>query len=99
MKTYKSHFIEKESDVTIISESNSAIERAKKSFFYQRNILEKYAYKNKNFLTSFSPIRVDSDKKIIKIMAEAGYICDVGPMASVAGAIADIMVEIMQQEG
>ncbi|MBY9007015.1 MAG: UPF0280 family protein [Candidatus Lokiarchaeota archaeon] len=97
MKTYKLHFKEKESDVTIISESNSAIKKAKKSFFYQRNVLEKYAYKNKEFLTSFSPIKVESNEKIINIMAEAGYLCDVGPMASVAGAIADIMVEVMQK--
>ncbi|MBN1217201.1 MAG: UPF0280 family protein [Candidatus Lokiarchaeota archaeon] len=99
METFKHHFIEKESDVTIISESNSAIQRAKESFFYQRNILEKFLYKNKEFLTSFSPIKVDSNDQIIKIMMKASYLCDVGPMASVAGAFADIMVEVMQQEG
>ena len=92
MKTYKSHFKEKESDVTIISESQSAIMKAKETFYYQRKVIETYGYKNKDFITSFSPINVESNEKIINIMAEAAYLCDVGPMASVAGAIADLMV-------
>ncbi|MFX1313517.1 MAG: UPF0280 family protein [Promethearchaeota archaeon] len=96
MKTFKTHFSEKQSDITIISESKSAISRAKDTFFYHRNNLERYIKKDNNFLTSFSPVKVKTNLRIINLMAEVAYICDVGPMASVAGVLADLMLEAMK---
>ena len=55
----KYHFIEKESDLTIISESKQAILRAKDEFYYQRGILERYVKRHPRFLKSFSPIKVN----------------------------------------
>ncbi|MFX1258456.1 MAG: UPF0280 family protein [Promethearchaeota archaeon] len=98
MKVHRIHFSEKESDISIISESKNAILRAKKAFYYHRDILEKYVLKNNRFLTSFSPINVESEFKIINLMAEAAYLCDVGPMAGVAGALADLMLEAMKSK-
>jgi len=97
MKVFKYHFIEKESDVTIISESIKAIKRAKKTFFYHRKCLEDFIKENEVFLTSFSPIEVQSNHEIINLMTEAAFSCDVGPMATVAGALADLMLKIMKQ--
>ena len=96
MKIYKTHFSEKESDITIISDSKKAILRAKESFYFHRKNLERYIAKEKHFLNSFSPVKVKSNFKIINNMAEAAEICDVGPMASVAGALADLMLETMK---
>jgi len=96
LKTFKTHFSEKESDITIISESKSAILRAKTTFYFHRNNLERYIKKNNNFLTSFSPVKVKTSLRIINLMAEVVYICDVGPMASVAGVLADLMLEAMK---
>ena len=95
MKPYKYHFSEKESDVTIISESRQAILRAKEAFYYHRKILEKYVLKDHQFLKSFSPVKVTTDDVIIKLMAETAFLCNVGPMATVAGALADLMLERM----
>ncbi|MFX1303219.1 MAG: UPF0280 family protein [Promethearchaeota archaeon] len=95
MKTYKTRFTEKESDITIISDSKKAIMKAKESFYFHRKNLERYITKDTHFLTSFSPVKVKSDLKIINIMAEVAEICDVGPMASVAGALADLMLDVM----
>ncbi len=95
MIKYKLHFKERESDVTIISESKEAIIKAKKTFYHHRKILEKYILKNNRFLKSFSPVKVKTDKKIINLMAEAAYLCEVGPMATVAGALADLMLKTM----
>ncbi|MHA2474851.1 MAG: UPF0280 family protein, partial [Promethearchaeota archaeon] len=89
MKVYKSHFSEKESDITIISESKNAIQRAKNSFFQHRKELEKYVEENDQFLKS-------TDLKIINKMAEVAWVCDVGPMAAVAGVLADLMLESMK---
>ena len=96
MKTYKFHFSEKESDITVISESKIAILRAKEAFYYHRDILEKYVLTDKQFLKSFSPVKVKTDKVIINLMADVGFLCDVGPMATVAGALADLMLEKMK---
>lgn len=96
MKTYKTRFLEKESDITIISELKNAIIRAKKSFYFHRKNLEKYVQKDRQFLNSFTPVKVDTNFKIIKIMAEVAELCDVGPMAAVAGALADVMLETMK---
>ena len=96
MKTYKTRFSEKESDITIISDSKKAILIAKKSFFYHRRDLEKYIAKDKHFLNSFTPVQIKSDLRIINIMAKAADMCDVGPMAAVAGALADLMLISMK---
>ncbi len=96
MNKFSYHFIEKESDVTIISESKKAIKLAIKSFYKHRTILEKFVYKNEIFLKSLSPIKVKEPPKIIKLMVRYSEICDVGPMATVAGALADIMVKEMK---
>lgn len=98
MKTYKIHFIEKESDITIISESKEAILRAKKELYFHRHILEKYIVKNKTFLTTFSPIKVNTKHLIINRMAQAASLCNVGPMATVAGALADLMMISMKNK-
>jgi ApbE superfamily uncharacterized protein (UPF0280 family) len=98
LKVYKTHFLEQESDITIISESKTAIKRAKESFYMHRRNLENYILNNKAFLTSFSPIRVSTELKIINKMADAAYICDVGPMAAVAGALADLMLDVMKYQ-
>jgi len=98
LKIYKYHFIEKESDITLISESKSAILKAKEGFFRHRKILEKYVTLNNKFLTSFSPIRIKTEFKIVDLMSEASILCEVGPMATVAGAFADIMMDLMKEE-
>lgn len=98
MKTYKSHFTEKESDITIISDLKSAISKARTAFYHHRKILEKYVTKHETFLTSFSPVSVNTAYKIVKLMADAAYLFDVGPMAAVAGAFADLMVKEMKEK-
>ena len=98
MIRYKYHFSEKESEITIISESKKAIQRAKTVFYHNRRLLEKYIIKDNNFLKSFTPIKVKTNLRIINLMAEAAYLCDVGPMAAVAGALADIMLESMKSK-
>ncbi|MFW9773953.1 MAG: UPF0280 family protein [Candidatus Thorarchaeota archaeon] len=96
MQIYKFHFIEKQSNITIISESKHIILRAKKEFYYQRQLLEDYISHHKEFLTSFSPVRVQTEYEVVNLMAQGAFLCDVGPMATVAGAFADIMLKIMK---
>jgi hypothetical protein len=98
LKTYKTHFSEKESDITIISDSKKAIIKAKNSFYFHRKNLERYITKDKHFLTTFSPVKVKTNLKVINEMAKVAEICNVGPMASVAGVLADLMLDAMKRQ-
>ncbi|MHA1872182.1 MAG: hypothetical protein ACTSXF_14645, partial [Promethearchaeota archaeon] len=53
------------------------------------------------FKTTYSPMRVQAGEAgdIIERMVESSEICDVGPMAAVAGAFADCMEETMRSDG
>lgn len=93
---YRHHFSEKESDVTIISDSKQAILKAKEALSINRKELELYVSKHESFLTSFSPVKAAEDSsRIIDLMVDASERCGVGPMAAVAGALADLMLEAM----
>ncbi len=55
-----------------------------------RQILKKYIREHPEFLTSLEPIEVSDDApEIVFAMSEACKLAGVGPMAAVAGAIAD----------
>ena len=98
MKVLKYHFTEKESDVTIISDSKVAINHAKNAFYHNRTILENYINKHPLFERSFEPVKVFSSEPIIQIMAQASELYHVGPMAAIAGALADLMLLEMKSK-
>jgi ApbE superfamily uncharacterized protein (UPF0280 family) len=57
-----------------------------------RNILERYIERHPSFLTSLESIPINEDAPlIIKSMSEAAEKAGVGPMASVAGAMAEFI--------
>ena len=59
-----------------------------------RSILEKYIAGHPDFLTSLTPVGLESDAPlIVRDMAEAARKAGVGPMASIAGAIAQFIGE------
>jgi len=87
-------WIYKETDVLIKADSREAIDEAKRSIIRHRNDLERYIARNPMFRTSLEPIDVEvGAPKIAKLMAEAGRLADVGPMAAVAGTLAQLAVE------
>jgi len=57
-----------------------------------REALENYIGRHPSFLTSLEPIPVGDDApRIVKLMADSAEKAGVGPMASVAGAIAELV--------
>lgn len=55
----------------------------------QREVLEAYLRRRPGFATSLTPVDVEADApELVRRMAEAGRRAGVGPMAAVAGAIA-----------
>ena len=86
----------KESNVFFQSENHQAIEAAIKTFEYHRRRLENYVVLHPDFLHTLRSIDVDSNApRIVKIMIDATRPLDIGPMAAVAGALADLAVEVM----
>jgi ApbE superfamily uncharacterized protein (UPF0280 family) len=81
----------KETDLHIRAERNLE-SQSLESMERHRQPLENYIRENPFFLYTLESYEVEETApEIVKIMAEAGRIADVGPMAAVAGAIAELV--------
>jgi ApbE superfamily uncharacterized protein (UPF0280 family) len=89
----------KESSCTIISEREQGIEIAKSSIKRNYTLLENYMEDHPKFFHSLKPLIIKDGPKVVRLMAEASLKTDVGPMASVAGVIADLAVRDMVKIG
>ncbi len=57
-----------------------------------RSALEEYIREHPLFLHSLAPVEVENDvAEIVRVMAEAARLANVGPMAAVAGAVAEMV--------
>lgn len=91
MRTF-SRFSYRDADYRICTNN---LELVTGSIIKQREILEKYISTNPEFLSSLAPLPslADFAPEIAKRMQKASLFTDVGPMAAVAGAIAQLGVE------
>jgi len=96
---FKRTFELKESNCTIVTDKEQAIEAAIESIKLHRKQLENYIKTNQKFLISLKPVKIPADPLVAKLMAEAAEKADVGPMAAVAGVIADLAVQNMMAKG
>ena len=72
----------------------------KRYVFSIRKDLKNYILKNQDFLLSFEPIEVEEDVPlIVRTMADASNVSDVGPMACVAGSISQLSLDYLIGEG
>jgi ApbE superfamily uncharacterized protein (UPF0280 family) len=95
----KRNYNYKQSNCTIISDVEPALDAAVESITVHREKLGKYVVENPVFHHSFEPVIIDEGPKIVLLMAEAAQKAGVGPMAAVAGVIADLAVEAMANTG
>lgn len=98
MKTknlFKKTFQFKETNCTIIADNENAINKAISSIKHHRTQLEKYVQEHPKFLYSLQPILVKNGPRIAQLMADASEKANVGPMAAVAGVLADLAVKDM----
>lgn len=66
----------------------------------QRRLLERYVAANPRFLKSLEPVKVGADAPDVAVrMARAASVVGVGPMAAVAGAMAQMVVEAVVAAG
>jgi ApbE superfamily uncharacterized protein (UPF0280 family) len=87
--------VERETDLLISADKDMtkiALESTRK---FRRQV-ENYIERHRTFLTSLSPVDTSKDApQIVRQMAYAGKRADVGPMAAVAGAIAQFVGNIL----
>ncbi|RLF60882.1 MAG: UPF0280 family protein [Thermoplasmata archaeon] len=90
----------KETVVTIISDKREYIKKAKEEIIEARSRLEDYIIRNPLFKITLEPYECEKNApQIVKRMCEASKLAQVGPMASVAGAIAEYAVRAMVKSG
>jgi ApbE superfamily uncharacterized protein (UPF0280 family) len=96
---YREAFSLKESQCTVITDKPEAIKTAKDSIELHRRRLEAYIKTNPKFFHTLEPVPAPTKPLVAKLMAEAAEKANVGPMAAVAGVIADLAVKDMLSAG
>jgi len=99
MTLFKDAFQLKETKCTVIADKPEGIQTAKYSIKRHRRSLEAYIKTNPNFLDTLEPVPVPTAPLVAKLMAEAAENANVGPMAAVAGVLADLAVRDMLRAG
>jgi hypothetical protein len=99
----KEKFQLKQTVVTIVADARVHIENAKEAIRSHRRELERFIALNPFFRYALEPLDVDEcvgvPPEIARRMLEASAVANVGPMAAVAGVIADLAVEAMVDVG
>jgi ApbE superfamily uncharacterized protein (UPF0280 family) len=91
-----------ETDLYVLADSIIFKDVVCQSILKFRQCIESFIIKHPDFLTSFEPLYVNDDyllPDIIVDMLNAGRFAGVGPMASVAGAIAEYVAKDILQTG
>jgi hypothetical protein len=94
-KLFKEAFQIKETQGTIIADREQGIKTAVASLKRNRKALEDYAKRNPLFLITLEPVVAPVEPLVARLMAEAAEKANVGPMAAVAGVLADLAVQDM----
>lgn len=97
----REHFRLKETIVTLFAREREHIKAAKESIAEQRSYLEEFIGNDPFFMLTLEPydIQANDIPDIIKRMIKSSAAIGVGPMACVAGVIAELAVQAMIDAG
>jgi len=98
-KLFKEAFQIKETQCTIIADTQHGVKTAIASIQRNRKALENYVAHNSLFLYALEPVTAPTEPLVARLMAEAAEKANVGPMAAVAGVLADLAVKDMAAAG
>lgn len=96
---FKQVFQFKETNCFIISDKKRAVNKAMASIKQYRSELDKYVRTHPKFLYSLKPVSAKDGPLVARLMDEAADKANVGPMAAVAGVLADLAVQDMLNIG
>ena len=92
--------VDKETDLQILTNKPIDKDFLKKRIQKYRFDIENYIAKERRFLTALKPIEVElNSPAIVKEMSKAGKLANVGPMAAVAGAVAQFLGRDLLRKG
>lgn len=89
----------KETNCTIIADNEKVVRAAMSSIKQHRKKLEEYIKKHPVFLHSLHPVPVSREPLVARLMADAANKTNVGPMAAVAGVLADLAAHALKVAG
>ncbi len=89
-----------ESKVLLQSDRPEAIEAGIAAISTHRRALERYVLSHSLFLHSLRPVPVEvAAPPVVRLMAASTRALNIGPMAAVAGALADLALDAMREAG
>ncbi len=91
MEKIRSVFSYKDSKFLVYADSDKSVKQAECEIIKQRTAIEKFIVHCPEFLSSLKPLAQipENSPQVVKEMHEASVLSGVGPMAGVAGAIAE----------
>lgn len=93
------HFELHETIATILADREEDIIVACQGMKEARHEIERYILRDPFFRTSFEPVLVKTDSEFIHHMADSAEVAGVGPMATVAGAVAYYALSQVRNHG
>ncbi len=96
---FKQAFTFKDSNCILIADKQEGITTAQASLKNNRTLLEDFIDSHPKFSWTLKPVTAPKEPLAAKLMAEAAQRADVGPMAAVAGVLADLAVKDMIATG
>lgn len=97
---YQEEILYKNSRIKILTDRKELVSKAYDELVKQRTLIEDYIKQDPIFLPTLRPHKVKkSAPKVVKLMAEGAKIANVGPMAAVAGTIAEFISRKMVSLG
>jgi len=98
-RLYREAYQLKETQCNIIADRPDGVQAAIESIKRNRGQLEVYGKAHPKFFWTLKPVPVPKEPAVSKLMAEAAEKANVGPMAAVAGVLADLAVKDMLRVG
>ena len=100
IKTFTTEFHWEQTHLKLQSDNPDVFDSVKSAVLHSRTLLEQYILTHPTFVTSLEPIEVDLNAPaFIRNMMSAGIKAGVGPMAAVAGGLAEISTTAMMIKG
>jgi ApbE superfamily uncharacterized protein (UPF0280 family) len=96
----KTHIAVEETDLLILSKRRPDLKFIRERIYCLRQDIKDYIARDRRFAVSLKPINVELNAPaVIRLMAEAGRACNVGPLAAVAGSIAQLLSQDLTERG
>ncbi|MFH1678685.1 MAG: UPF0280 family protein [Candidatus Omnitrophota bacterium] len=96
----KAHIVIEETDILFLSKKKLDLKFVNEKIYCLRQDIKNYIAIDKRFAVSLKPIAVELNAPpIIRLMGEAAHLANVGPMAAVAGAVAQLLAGDLLRRG